>query len=428
MNRSVLLLLLLLNNPIWAQAGQSSDNPIEFKDIRYWIRDVRPSLQLLEQTLRTDMLGTRSQLKWSTIPRWIKLNSQTPIETTLYHFTFQGIYWAPVFSALVWTPPAVLADTVMAFYDSSWEFFATQAVWSSLFAVADANQENTFADLIKVNVVYVADVLGLAQFNQDDFDLNANITLSRSYAGLAFKIFDTNYFFAGYSFVDLPYLQGWTDYVNEIDTSSSSQVFVYSNDHFSTGELFFYNNYADLLSVSALVDWGAEALIKFLGLGLYLNFFEILRPDLYLNYIQALSLFSLDTQGDLKITDWLYAHWKWYLPLSDWKPLSDLRAGITLLLAQYPNTVGFGLRGDYITYLKGDEQKQGFFTEFGFYFPASGRIVGGVSLNAGDIIKRLPMAEDVYIYHLRLEIGMDNNFDGRFRLRARDLMGYKVGE
>lgn len=428
MNKNLLVLMAFLSVPLAAQVGQSASSPIKFEDIRYWINDVRPSLQLLEQTLRTDMLGTRSQLKWSTSPRWIKLQNQTPRETTLYHFTFQGIFWAPVFSALVWTPPALLADTIMAMSDSSWEYLTTAAVWSTVFVTSKANQENTFADLIKLNVVYVADVLGLAQVNADELWLDSNTTLSRSYAGLAFKILDTNYFFAGYSFVDMPYLEGWGAYVNEIGSSSSKQVFVYSDDHFSTGELFFYNNYADLLSVSALVDWGTEALIKFLGLGLYLNFFDILRPDIYFNYIQALSKYSLDTLGDIKVTDWLYLHWKWYLPLNEWKPLSDFRAGLTLVLANREKVVGLGLRGDYITYLRGDEQKHGFFAEFGFYFPASARLVAGASLNAGDTIKRLPMAEDVYVYHVRLEIGMDNNFDGRFRLRAKDLMGYKVGE
>jgi len=50
-------------------------------------------------------------------------------------------------------------------------------------------------------------------------------------------------------------------------------------------------------------------------------------------------------------------------------------------------------------------------------------------MNASENIKRLPFAEDVRIYHIRLEVGMDNNFDGRMQLKKEiDLLGFRVTE
>lgn len=421
---SILALGLLGLAPTSAQVGTAAVNPIRFNDIRYWLDDARPSLQLLERTLRTDMLASRVNLKWTEQPRWVKLQNQPAFQASVFHFTYQGIFWAPIFSAIVWTPPALLTDLLFAMTSDSWEFLFTASVWSTVLGATELQQENTFADLIKLNIVYVTDALDLFDSSGTPLPGEEKASLSRTYAGLAIKVLDTNYLFAGYSFVDMPYLEGWADYVAEIGAQQKQQVFVFGNKGFSTGELFFYNNFTDLFSVSALVDWGAEALVKFLGLGLYLNFFEVIRPDLYFTYIQALSRFSLDTQGDLKLADWFFVHWKWYLPLDIWQPFNDLRVGATLLLANSEGSFGFGLRGDYITYVKEDAQKHGFYAEVGFYFPVSIRLVGGASRNASDILKRLPFAEDDIVYHVRLEVGMDNNFDGRFQLRKKDLMGY----
>lgn len=425
------ILLVCFHSALWSQTemGKSSLNPIKFNSIRYWLDDDRPSIQLLEQTLRTDMLGVRSHLKVAEESRWIKLTNQLPRESTLYHFTFQGIFWAPIFSAVVWTPFALLTDFTLNYFNSDWEYLTTAAVWSTVITSVESQQQNTFADLIKLNIIYVSDVVGLSTDGLDGIWNDSNVNLSRSYAGLALKILDTNYLFAGYSFVDIPYLEGWEAYVQEKTQQQGNQVFVFTNKGLSTGELFFYNNYANLLSLTAVIDWGAEAILNFLGLGLYLNFFNVLRPDLYLNYIRSLSRLSLDTQGDVKISDWLYFHWKWYLPFNDWKPLNDLRVGATLLYSLGSKEIGLGIRGDYITYYKGDEQKHGFFAETGLYLPASLRIIFGVSMNASENTKRLPFAEDVRIYHIRLEVGMDNNFDGRMQLKKEiDLLGFRVTE
>ncbi len=409
---------------VWAQTGLTSSDPIRFEHIRGWLDDSRPSLALLEETLRTDMLASRAVFQLATEPRYIKMANSPVSKANLFHMTYQGMFWGPVFSALVWTPPALAIDALTSEDDS--EMVLTQLVWTSVMMNAEAQQENVFADLIRFNIVFTTDVVGLLNTEATAFDILGAYNLSRTYMGLAIKLLELNFFFSGFSFVHVPYLEGWESYFQD-GSGDTAETVVEENSGITVGQLFFYNNFMDFLSLGALLDLGAEQVLEYLGVGLHFNIFETLRPDFFFNYIQGIDRYSLDTKGDLKLLDSLYFHWKWNLPLNVWRPQDDLRLGATLALLLEEDEAGDSmvtLRGDFITYVREGVQKTGYFGELGLILPYSTRFIVGASMNADDVTKRLPFSEDVVVIHFRAEIGMDGNFDGRFNARKKDALGF----
>lgn len=410
----VLFVCLGLTAP--AQAGLSPQHPIVFQDLRFFLDDVRPSLALLEETLRTDMLGLRTQFKWAPQKRWVKYASGEVREVALAHWNFQSILWAPFFAATVWTPFTAVMDLVMATLDNDWEFMFTTATWALTLQTLEHQRQNLFSEAVRLNIVFVADVLALLE-GQTLSDAQIDANMNRTFMGLTLKFFDIHYLFAGMSFIQVPYLQGWQTYALE---QKDQAVVVQAADGIQMGQLFFYNNIFDAFTLSTLFDLGAETVLSYLGLGIYFELFGFLKPDLALSYIRDLARFSADSRGDLKITDWLYFHWNWQIPLNVWKPLNDLRVGASLI--PFRPVV---LRGDFITYYRGDEPKYGYFIEFGLYWDLSTRVIIGVSRNAIDVTKRLPFSEDVDVFHVRAEIGMDRNFDGQMRVRPLDLLGFR---
>lgn len=421
---SFLFLGLLGISQLSAQAGLSASDPIRFDDIRSWLDDARPSLALLEEALRTDMLASRAVFQFATMPRYVQFAGQPVSQANLFHWTYQGMFWGPVFSALVWTPPAVAIDMIGS--EEGSDFPMTTLVWSSVMMNTEAQQENVFADLLRFNIVFSTDVVGMLNTEATMLDILDAATMSRTYLGLAIKVLESNFFFSGFSFVHVPYLEGWEAYYQD-GSGETAATTVEESNGITTGQLFFYNNFMDFVSLGALINLGAEELLEYLGIGFHFNLFETLRPDFFFTYIEGLQRLSLDSKGDIKILDALYFHWKWNIPLNEWRPIDDLRAGLTLALLLEESDEGdsyFVLRGDYLTYYRDGMQKQGYFAELGWVLPYSIRLLVGLSMNADEVIKRLPMSEDIHVLHFRAEIGMDRNFDSKFNARKRDALGF----
>ena len=93
--------------------GTSPKYPITFSHLAGWLKDPRHSLNLFEETLKTDMLALRYNNYWYDKPSYVLWDNGAVYEANVHHMTFQAMLWGPIFTTAVWEVPMLMGDALL---------------------------------------------------------------------------------------------------------------------------------------------------------------------------------------------------------------------------------------------------------------------------------------------------------------------------
>ncbi len=422
--------------------GSSPKYPVRFNDLAYWMKDSRRSLNLFEETLRTDMLAFKVDYAARLTPAYILLDNggvDQVCESSVEHLTFQGMFWGPLFTTAVWEVPMFTADLVLALLTGEWlglTKLPIKALEMSMKANAMMSREDvSFSSLFRINVLFTSDILmfDFKSVGADIYPKTSKSLMGRSYAGLAFRLLESNYFFAGFQFVHIPPISGWNTFINT-DPGFSNSVWVsrYYSESYSGGDssannanllfytrtqVFLYNNFLDFFQIRTLLNLDSESVLDLLGLGFILDFWRGLDLSTYFNYLKNLDKFTFDIDGAISLGRNAAILYDYQLSLKPFNAAEYLKLGLDMNFKITDSKYGifaFNLNGSAVSYMRGSSRQYGFQAEAGFFFPFSGRLVAGVSYNLDETMPNLPFTADAFMVYGRIEMGMDRNFTAQF--------------
>ncbi len=424
--------------------GSSPKNPILFSHLEQWLKDPRKSLDLFEETLQTDLLAFRFDYTTRLTPTYMRM--EDPISpggrlssTSVEHITFQGMFWGPLFTTAMWEVPMFTADLVMALLSGTWlglTKLPVQALKYSWEAAGQMSQEEvSFSSLFRINVLFTSDVL-MFEFEEISggyYFKKGKSLIGRSYAGMSFRLLESNYFFAGFQFVHLPPVEGLTSFLASDPEYSNANLipryFVTSQSdspstsvdnllYYTRVQMFLYNNFLDFFQIRTLINFDTEYALDLLGLGFILDFWENLDLSTYFNYLRNLDKYTFDFNGALALTKKTALIYDYQMSLAPFDALEYLKLGLDInfkIAESDGQDFTFNLNGAAVTYKRNGVQELGFKAEMGLVTPLSGRIVLGTSYNLDETMPLLPFTEDAWMLYLHLEIGMNNDFGSLLR-------------
>lgn len=447
--KPALLLILLtalsltFTAPGYSEApGSSPKYPIAFHHLTEWIRDSRMSLNLFEDTLQTDMLAFRVDYSQRLTSTYIWVDSgfgNAVYQSSVQHLTFQGMFWGPLFTTGVWEIPMFTADLVLALLTGSWlglSMLPIKALQLSMEASEKMSEEAiSFTSLFRINVLFTSDVL-MFDYREVAAPLyfkTGKSLMGRSYAGLAFRILESNYFFAGFQFVHIPPIYGWDTFIaTDPSFSNSSWVPRYHAEAYSGGDssatlnnllfytrtqVFLYNNFLDFFQFRTLLNLDSTQVLDLLGLGFILDFWKALDLSTYFNYLKNLDKYTLDVDGALSLGRNMAILYDYQLSLKPFNALDYLKLGLDLnfrISDTEAGPIAFNMNGAVVQYQRDGTRQLGYKAELGLFLPLSGRILAGLSYNLDETMPKLPFAADAFIWYAKLELGMDRNFSSSF--------------
>ncbi|OHD54027.1 MAG: hypothetical protein A2Y33_09920 [Spirochaetes bacterium GWF1_51_8] len=423
----LLILLAVLPAGVYSYPGQSAAEPITFTELSEWIQDARSSLELFEETIRTDILAARINYFWNDKQYYVKMDNGSTYPTKISHFTFQGMFWGPIFTYGVWEVPATVLDLANLAINNDGSMIFNRLNLDMLNLAISANEIQSagavpFSGLIRINVLFSMDYL-LMDFI--DSGKSGQSILGRSYAGLTFKIMEVYYIFAGFNFLHYPYVEGWQSFVsNDKAFSSVSGIprYAFGTEDFSYNDLlyetrtklFFYQNILNFLQIRTLLNIDAEQLLDMIGAGFIFRFFGMWDFNSIFSYLQSIEKMTLDLMGKVHIFNWLSLSYKYNLAIKPFEPLDYLKLGLDLILPLGDSPAGtyaIYLNGYAVTYFRNDVRQYGYYGAFGINLPLSTRLEVGVGYNVDVTMEKLPFSADTLTYFVSFEIGMDNNLN-----------------
>jgi len=197
--------------------GSSPKHPVTFTHLASWLRDPRHSLNLFEETLKTDMLALRYNNYWYDKPAYVLWDNGAVYEANVHHMTFQAMLWGPIFTTAIWEVPMLMGDALLVLGGE--EPFLYQIPINVLEASMSVHEEQAkekvpVSGLFRINVLFTSDLLylELKRFGNTSYARTEEAVMGNTYAGLAFKILESNYFFAGFNFLHVPHIAGWQSF------------------------------------------------------------------------------------------------------------------------------------------------------------------------------------------------------------------------
>ncbi|NPV00127.1 MAG: hypothetical protein HPY53_01980 [Brevinematales bacterium] len=428
--RHIIMLLLFMcvsGKAFSALPGLSSSDPLTFTHLQEWIQDSRSSLEMFEETIRTDILAARFNYFWNDTEFYVKMDDSSVVKTKAQHVTFQGMFWGPIFTFGVWEVPATILDlaVLIAQNDASFSFNKINMTMLELAVSANKAQSQAkvpFSGLLRINVLFSLDYLLM--------DLKAGGTngksiLGRSYAGLTFKIMEVYYLFAGFNFLHYPYVYGWQSFVsNDKAFSGVPGVprYAFGTENYAPDELlyetrtklFFYQNILNFLQIRTLLNIDAEQLLDMIGAGVIFRFWQMWDFNSIFSYIQSIDKYTLDLMGNIRIFNWLNINYKYNIAFKPFDALDYLKLGIDLNIPLGDSDAGpfmIFAHGYAATYMRDQERQFGYYGSVGLYLPLSTCLEFGVGYNVDETMEKLPFSGDSLTYFVHFEIGMDNNLN-----------------
>ncbi len=427
---------LILSASVFAPAaasdvGKTPANPVTFTDLDEWLSDSRSSLELFEDTIRTDVLAARFNMHWSPDPVYVMMDDGSVLETGMYHVTFQGMFWGPLFTFGVWEVPAFVVDVLSVLAEGSADMtmtkFNIQMLEASINAnTAQSSEEVPVSGILRINVLFTSDVLMLdmRKYGGDLYAKSDFSMIGRTYAGLTFKILEVYDVFAGFNFVHYPHIEGWQTYVsNQEGLSQSGGIPHYATGGFTDeyllyetqAKLFFYQNIFNFLQIRTLLNLDAEQLLDTLGVGFVFDLLDRFDFNTYFSYLRQLEKFTFDVNGGIAIVRGLSAFYKWNFRFRPTVNVLDyLKVGLNLSLKMGESRYGpslFQATAYGVTFIRENTRQYGYYAALGFYFPLSIRLQFGLGYNSDETMEKLPFTANSLIYFVNVEIGMDNNFN-----------------
>lgn len=437
-----IILSVLINSAIYAAVvpGSSPKYPVTFSHLEEWMKDSRSTLDMFEETIRTDMLATRINYHFTTRPVYMLMDNGTVYETSVSHITFQGMFWGPLFTYGVAMVPAFIIDLTTGkkkgLVDMNKKYFKM-----SLEAQKKQDQEIIpISGIFRINVLFTADLLllDMKKFGGELYGKSGISLLGRSYAGLAFKLLETMYLFTGFSFLHYPYIEGYQEFADKqtafadkggmprYSWTAPENGFQPDDLLYETRTRFFvYNNIMDFFQVRALLNIGAEEVLNTFGLGFIFDFWERWNFNSYFSYLKMSDKYSLDFIGDIYLTEGMYIIYKWNFALSPSLQIGDyFKLGVDLNFKLSEGRLGaraINFKTYGITYLDENERKWGFYVSAGVHLPLSTKFNIGVGYNVDETVQKLPFSTDTLVYFINFEIGMNNDFDYQLKPVKKEL-------
>ena len=434
--RICLAVLLLLGLALAAKAapapGTSPKYPITFSHLAGWLRDPRHSLNLFEETLKTDMLALRYNNYWYDKPSYVLWDNGAVYEANVHHMTFQAMLWGPIFTSAVWEVPMLMGDALLILGGE--EPFLYQIPIKVLEASMEVHNEQAkekvpVSGLFRINVLFTSDLLylELKRFGNSSYARTEEAVMGNTYAGLAFKILESNYFFAGFNFLHVPHIAGWEGFLKTAEGFRDVEgIPTYSDGNVlyeTRARLFLYNNLLDIIQLKALLNIAGSELFDALGLGMKFDIANLINFEPVLSYLALLGKWSFDLNAIIRVDDALHLVYNHHLAVKPFVPFDYIKAGAIVNLIMDQDQYGmtaFQLSGHAVSWKDAERGRQyGATWDVGFEFPLSIRVKFGMSFNMDDTMLLVPFASNEKLYFLKLEMAMDNNFDYRFNLRPR---------
>jgi hypothetical protein len=379
---------------------------------------------MFEETIRTDILAARINFFWNDTEFYVQMDDSSIVKTKAQHITFQGMFWGPIFTFGVWEVPATIMDIVamVAGNDSSMMFNKLNMQMLELAIEANKAQSQSkvpFSGLLRINVLFSMDYLLM------DLKTTGKSILGRSYAGLTFKVMEVYYLFAGFNFLNYPYVSGWQSFVsNDKAFAGVPGVprYAFGTENFSSDDLlyetrtklFFYQNILNFLQIRTLLNIDAEQLLDLIGAGVIFRFWKMWDFNSIFSYIQSLDKYTLDLIGNIRLFKWLSINYKYNFAIKPFDPLDYLKVGIDLNIPLGDSKAGpymIFAHGYAATYIRNQERQLGYYGSVGIYLPLSTCLEFGVGYNVDETMEKLPFSQDSLTYFIHFEIGMDNNLN-----------------
>jgi len=293
--------LLLLGLSLAAKAapapGTSPKYPITFSHLAGWLKDPRHSLNLFEETLKTDMLALRYNNYWYDKPSYVLWDNGAVYEANVHHMTFQAMLWGPIFTTAVWEVPMLMGDALLILGGE--EPFLYQIPIKVLEASMEVHNEQAkekvpVSGLFRINVLFTSDLLylELKRFGNSSYARTEEAVMGNTYAGLAFKILESNYFFAGFNFLHVPHIAGWEGFLKTAEGFRDVEgIPTYSDGNVlyeTRARLFLYNNLLDIIQLKALLNIAGSELFDALGLGMKFDIANLINFEPVLSYLALL--------------------------------------------------------------------------------------------------------------------------------------------
>ena len=436
LRRVILALLFVFGITVALKAapapGSSAKYPISFTHLAAWLKDPRHSLNLFEETLKTDMLALRYNNYWYDKPSYVLWENGAVYEANIHHMTFQAMLWGPLFTTAVWEVPMLMGDALLVLGGE--DPFLYEIPIMVLEASINVHQEQAkekvpVSGLFRINILFTSDLLylELKRFGDTSYARTDEAVMGNTYAGLAFKFLESNYFFAGFNFLHVPHISGWEDFLTKSDGFRDIEgIPTYSDGsvlYETRARLFLYNNLLDIVQIKALLNLAGSELFDALGFGFKFDIAEMLRFEPIVSYLALLGKWSLDFNTLLRLDDALHLTYTHHFAVKPFVPFDYIKAGAIINLIMDQDQFGmtaFQISGHAVSWKDDARGRQyGATWDVGFEFPLSLRIKFGMSFNMDDTMLLVPFASNEKLYFLKLEIAMDNNLDYQFNLRPR---------
>lgn len=350
--------------PAWAAPtpGTSAKYPVTFSHLANWLQDPRHSLKLFEETLQTDMLGLRFNNYWYDKPAYVLWENGAVYEANITHTTFQAMFWGPLFTTAVWEVPMLMGDALLILAGE--EPVLYQIPIKVLEASMEVQKEQAkekvpVSGLFRINVLFTSDLLylDLKRFGDTSNARTEDAVMGNTYIGLAFKILESNYFFAGFNFLHVPHIAGWEDFLKTADGFKDADGVPTYNEgsvlYETRTRLFLYNNLLDILQLRTLLNLVGEDALDMLGIGTKIDFGKLFTFEPAISYLALLGNWSFDFDLNVMLDEAFYLTYSHNVGIKPLKPFDYVKAGAALNLIMDKSAEGlvaFQLGGAAVTW------------------------------------------------------------------------------
>ncbi len=431
------IVLVILSAGLHAQVpGSRPDLPITFADLNGFIGDPRPSQNLLRDTLELDFFAISWDSYYPLKPYYFLLQDNLRggddideyylVEANATHSVFQGMFWGPLFSNAFFLPLAALFDIIL---DTKWQISSipAQIIAQDLGAFGQG-KAFSFASLMRINVLFASDlyILDFKKFGGDFYQYQDSSLLGRSYAGLCFKFAEINSLFAGFNFLHIPHLAGYSDFLAaNPEYAAQPRINVYDSkgDDFlyeTRVKLVFQNNFLGAVFFQALLNIDRAEVLDMIGLGAdfenmvkipilrVLNPITLLLGRIDFSYLNILRTWTYSVGNEYRIGDFLRLHYAYDAKLKPFKILDSLEAGAAFNIRLSQKGDAISLRALGSVFERGGTYLFGGLGEAGYLFPGFGELKLGISYNNAESMKQLLFSENVPIFYLNFDLGMSD--------------------